>query len=61
MEWFLAFLVGALVVGVVAFIIFLAIEDPELFSWVVTFFILSFFVGWGVAHLFGWWGAWTSA
>lgn len=59
MEWVLAFLIGGIVVAVVGGLVSLAIENPEGFSVVAAFIILSFLVGWGLAHWFGWWGAWT--
>lgn len=59
MEWVAAFIVGAFIVGVVGGLIYLALGDPELFAKIAAFITLSFLVGWGLAHWFGWWEAWS--
>lgn len=59
MEWVAAFLLGAVVVAVVGGLAYLAIENPEGFSVVAAFIVLSFLVGWGLARWTGWWGAWV--
>lgn len=59
MEWVAALIVGALVVGVIYGLAYLASDDPQLFGWIAAFTLLSLLVGWGLAHWFGWWEAWT--